>query len=124
IYKSRYLPDRRDLNRCFPGSETGSLGARMAWLIKHEVLDKADYAIDLHTGAVHRSNLPQIRANLANEGSKAIAQAFGVPVIINSVLSSGSLRDTAESQGIPVITYGAGEALGLAAASIRGGDRG
>jgi len=124
IYKSRYLPDRRDLNRCFPGSETGSLGARMAWLIKHEVLDKADYAIDLHTGAVHRSNLPQIRANLANEGSKAIAQAFGVPVIINSVLSSGTLRDTAESQGIPVITYEAGEALRFDEASIRAGYRG
>lgn len=124
IYKSRYLPDRRDLNRCFPGSESGSLGARMAWLIKREVLDKADYAIDLHTGAVHRSNLPQIRANLANEGSKAIAKAFGVPVIINSVLSSGTLRDTAESQGIPVITYEAGEALRFDEASIRAGYRG
>lgn len=124
IYKSRYLPDRRDLNRCFPGSESGSLGARMAWLIKREVLDKADYAIDLHTGAVHRSNLPQIRANLANPDSKAIAQAFGVPVIINSVLSSGTLRDTAESQGIPVITYEAGEALRFDEASIRAGYRG
>lgn len=124
IYKSRYLPDRRDLNRCFPGSETGSLGARMAWLIKREVLDKADYAIDLHTGAVHRSNFPQIRANLANEGSKAIAKAFGVPVIINSVLSSGTLRDTAESQGIPVITYEAGEALRFDEDCIRAGYRG
>lgn len=124
VYKSRYLPDRRDLNRCFPGSESGSLGARMAWLIKNEVLDKADYAIDLHTGAVHRSNLPQIRANLANEGSKEIAKAFGVPVVINSVLSSGTLRDTAESQGVAVITYEAGEALRFDEACIRAGFRG
>lgn len=124
IYKSRYLPDRRDLNRCFPGSENGSLGSRMAWLIKKEVLDKADYAIDLHTGAVHRSNLPQIRANLANEGSRAIAKAFGVPVIINSVLSAGTLRDAAENQGVPVITYEAGEALRFDEACIRAGYRG
>src|SRR5690625_2141319 len=124
IYKSRYLPDRRDLNRCFPGSETCSLGARMAWLIKRDVFDKADYAIDLHTGALHRSNFPQLRANLANEGSTAIAKAFGVPVIINSVLSSGTLRDTAERQGIPVITYEAGEALRFDEDCIRAGYRG
>jgi len=124
IYKSRYLPDRRDLNRCFPGSEQGSLGARMAWLIRTEVLNKVDYAIDLHTGAIHRSNLPQIRANIANEASCAMAKAFGVPVVINSVLSSGTLRDTAENQGVPMITYEAGEALRFDEACIRAGLRG
>lgn len=124
IYKSRYLPDRRDLNRCFPGSEQGSLGSRMAHLIRTEVLDKVDYAIDLHTGAIHRSNLPQVRVNIANENSKALAEAFGVPVVINSVLSSGTLRDTAESQGIPMITYEAGEALRFDEACIRAGLRG
>ena len=75
IHKSRYLPDRRDLNRCFPGSEGGSLGARMAWLFKTRVLDRATHAIDLHTGAVHRSNLPQIRANLASDATAAMANA-------------------------------------------------
>lgn len=124
IYKSRYLPDRRDLNRCFPGSENGSLGSRMAWLLKTEVLDKADFAIDLHTGAVHRSNLPQIRANLKNPTTKELATAFGVPVVINSVLSSGTLRDTAEGQGVPMITYEAGEALRFDEYAIRAGLRG
>lgn len=124
IHKSRYLPDRRDLNRCFPGSETGSLGARMAWLFKTRVLDRATHAIDLHTGAVYRSNLPQIRANLASAETAAMADAFGVPVVLNSVLRDGTLREVAEAQGIPVITYEAGEALRFEEASIRVGVRG
>src|SRR5699024_11094700 len=57
IHKTRYLPDRRDLNRCFPVSEGGSLGARMAWQFKTQVLDRATHAVDLHTGALHRANL-------------------------------------------------------------------
>lgn len=124
IHKSRYLPDRRDLNRCFPGSETGSLGARMAHLLKSRILDRATHAIDLHTGAIHRSNLPQIRANLDSPDTAAMARAFGVPVVINSVLREGTLREVAEAQNIPVITYEAGEALRFDETSIRVGVRG
>jgi len=124
IHKSRYLPDRRDLNRCFPGSETGSLGARMAWQFKTQVLDRATHAVDLHTGAIHRDNLPQIRANLSNEDTGAMANAFGVPVVINSVLGEGTLREVAEAQGIPVITYEAGEALRFDESCIRAGVKG
>ncbi|WP_111656156.1 succinylglutamate desuccinylase/aspartoacylase family protein [Isoalcanivorax indicus] len=124
IHKSRYLPDRRDLNRCFPGSETGSLGARMAWLFKTQIMDRATHAVDLHTGAIYRSNLPQIRANLASPDTAAMAEAFGVPVVLNSVLRDGTLREVAEAQDIPVITYEAGEALRFEEASIRAGVRG
>jgi predicted deacylase len=124
IHKSRYLPDRRDLNRCFPGSETGSLGARMAWLFKTQVLDRCSHAIDLHTGAVYRSNLPQIRANLDSAATAEMARAFGVPLVLNSVLRDGTLREVAEAQNIPVITYEAGEALRFDEASIRAGVRG
>ena len=124
IHKSRYLPDRRDLNRCFPGSESGSLGARMAWMFKSWVLDRATHAIDLHTGALYRSNLPQIRANLDSEENAAMARAFGVPLVLNSVLREGTMREVAEAQNIPVITYEAGEALRLEEASIRAGLRG
>lgn len=124
IHKSRYLPDRRDLNRCFPGSEGGSLGARMAWLFKTQILDRATHAVDLHTGAIYRSNLPQIRANLASPETAAMAEAFGVPVVLNSVLRDGTLREVAEAQDIPVITYEAGEALRFEEASIRAGVRG
>ncbi len=124
IHKTRYLPDRRDLNRCFPGSETGSLGARMAWQFKTQVLDRATHAVDLHTGAIHRANLPQIRADLSHPATAEMARAFGVPVVINSVLGEGTLREVAEAQGIPVITYEAGEALRFDEASIRAGVRG
>jgi predicted deacylase len=68
VRQSRYLPDRRDLNRCFPGSEKGSLAARLANAFLEEIVAKADFGIDLHTGAVHRENLPQIRASFDASG--------------------------------------------------------
>ncbi len=121
IHKSRYLPDRRDLNRCFPGSEKGSLASRMAFTFFDLIAKKCDYILDLHTGAIHRTNLPQIRANLSNEETLRIAQAFATPVIIDSPLRDGSLRSEAEKQGIPVLTYEAGEALRFEPIAISAG---
>ncbi len=124
LHQSRYLPDRRDLNRSFPGSEKGSLAGRVAYLFRTQVLDKASHVIDLHTGAIHRFNLPQIRADLENSGSADLAEAFGAPIVINSRLSSGTLRDYADSQGVPVVTYEAGEALRFDEIGINTGVRG
>lgn len=124
IHGSRYLPDRRDLNRCFPGTEKGSLGGRMAWVFKTQVLDHVTHGVDLHTGAVHRSNLPQVRANLDNPEVAAMAHAFGVPVVMHSILREGSMREVADAQNIPVITYEAGEALRYEEGPIRAGVRG
>ena len=90
LNRSRYLPDRRDLNRCFPGSETGSLAARVAYLFRESVLKRVDYAIDLHTGAIDRSNLPQIRVNLKNEKATQMARWFGVPIIVDSPSGDGT----------------------------------
>jgi predicted deacylase len=124
IDRTRYLPDRRDLNRSFPGSDRGSLAARIAHLFKTEVLDRASHVIDLHTAAIHRANLPQIRANLADPASAAMASAFGVPVVINAALIEGSLRYVADTQGIPVLTYESGEALRFDEPGIKAGVRG
>jgi predicted deacylase len=124
IHHSRYLPDRRDLNRSFPGSETGSLAARLAHLFMREIVEQCDYGIDLHTGAIHRSNLPQIRANLDDEVTAHLARVFGVPVILNSDLRDGSLREVAAERGIPMLLYEAGEALRFDEVSIRAGVRG
>ncbi|ENK2327246.1 succinylglutamate desuccinylase/aspartoacylase family protein [Vibrio vulnificus] len=121
IHKSRYLPDRRDLNRCFPGSEKGALASRMAHTFFSNVALRADYIIDLHTGAIHRTNLPQIRANLSNPETLRIAKAFGAPVIIDSALRDGSIRSEAEKCDIPVLTYEAGEALRFDPLSISAG---
>ncbi len=124
IHQSRYLPDRRDLNRSFPGSKQGSLTARLANLFMEEVVNNATHGIDLHTAAVHRTNLPQIRANLDDEETERLARAFGVPVLVNAALRDGSLRGVAAENGIPMLLYEAGEALRFDEMSIRAGVRG
>ena len=124
IQQIRYLPDRRDLNRCFPGSEKGSLGSRIAFLIRTQLLEKCTHVVDLHTGAIHRSNLPQIRANLENEANVEMAQAFGAPVVMHSSNVDGSFRDAADKLGKPFILYEAGQALRFDEASINGGVKG
>ncbi|MEM6639334.1 MAG: succinylglutamate desuccinylase/aspartoacylase family protein [Pseudomonadota bacterium] len=124
IDNSRYLPDRRDLNRSFPGSPSGSLAGRVAHVIASEIITLADFGIDLHTGAVHRANLPQIRADLDDEQTFALAKAFGAPVILDSETRDGSLREHASKLNVPTLLYEAGEALRFDEASIRGGVRG
>jgi len=125
VRRSRYLPDRRDLNRSFPGSEKGSLAARLANAFLAEVVSNADYGIDLHTGAVHRDNLPQVRASFEQQDIvEHLAKAFGSPVILNTDLRDGSLRDAARTLGVPVIVYEGGEALRFDELVIRAGVRG
>lgn len=121
---SRYLPDRRDLNRSFPGSTKGSLAARIAKIFFNEIVQKCDYGIDLHTGAIHRTNLPQIRTNTKNEETLALAKAFEAPVVLHSELRDGSLRAEAQEQGIPILLYEAGEALRFDDTSIKIGVKG
>lgn len=121
---SRYLPDRRDLNRSFPGSAKGSIASRMAHTFLTEVVDKADFGIDLHTGAINRSNLAQVRANVGDAETMALARAFGAPVILNSALREGSLRSYAAEKGFPLLIYEAGEALRFDELSIRAGLQG
>ena len=121
LHHSRYLPDRRDLNRSFPGSESGSLAARLAHLFMSEIVDRCTHGIDLHTGAVHRSNLPQIRAQLDDQETRELALAFGAPVVLDSRMRDGSLREAAAEKGIPTLIYEAGEALRFDEMSIRMG---
>ncbi|NND53613.1 MAG: succinylglutamate desuccinylase/aspartoacylase family protein [Gammaproteobacteria bacterium] len=122
--QSRYLPDRRDLNRSFPGSAKGSVAARLAHKFSEQILQAADYGIDMHTGAVHRSNLPQIRANLDDPETLRMAEAFNVPVMLNAALRDGSLRGHAGELGVPTLLYEAGEALRFDEVGIRAGLRG
>ncbi|RCU45333.1 succinylglutamate desuccinylase [Corallincola holothuriorum] len=124
LNQSRYMPDRRDLNRCFPGSPKGSLAGRMAHIFLHEIVRHCDYGIDLHTGAIHRSNLPQIRANLDDEETLSLAREFGVPVMLNANLRDGSLREAAVSNGAKILLYEAGQALRFDELSIQSGLKG
>lgn len=124
LAQSRYLPDRRDLNRSFPGSETGSLAGRLANLFLREIVAKTTHGVDLHTGAIHRTNFPQVRADLDDPETAGLAAAFGVPVVINAGLREGSLRAAAGKHGVKVLVYEAGEALRFDETAIRAGVNG
>lgn len=121
---SRYLPDRRDLNRSFPGSSKGSLAGRIAKTFFDEIVAKCDLGIDLHTASIHKSNLPQIRTNIDNEYTYSLAKAFEAPVILHSEIRDGSLRATSQEMGVPILLYEAGEALRFDETCIRIGVKG
>lgn len=110
INGSRYLPDRRDLNRSFPGSDRGSLASRLASLFIDEIVSQCSVGIDLHTATGHRINLPQIRADLDEPETLALARAFGAPFAIHARLRDGSLRQAATEMGKRVLLYEAGQA--------------
>ncbi|WP_298626465.1 succinylglutamate desuccinylase/aspartoacylase family protein [uncultured Legionella sp.] len=124
ILQSRYLPDRRDLNRAFPGSKSGSLAARLADILINEVVVKCNYGIDLHTGGLGRINMPQLRVNLETPGARELALAFDTSVILDAKIRDGSLRQAASELGIPLLVYEGGEALRFNESCIRMGVRG
>jgi predicted deacylase len=105
---SRYLPDRRDLNRYFPGNPNGSAAARIAHSFFNNVVAHCDALVDLHTGSFERANLPQIRADLRNPDVMTLTQGFGSMVILHSTPAVGTLRHAATRAGIPAVTLEAG----------------
>ena len=105
---SRYLPDRRDLNRYFPGNPNGSAAARIAHSFFNKVVAHCDALVDLHTGSFERANLPQIRADLRNPDVMTLTQGFGSMVILHSTPAVGTLRHAATRAGIPAVTLEAG----------------
>lgn len=121
---SRYLPDRRDLNRSFPGKEMGSLAGRLASIFMSEVVCRSDIGIDLHTAAIHRDNFPQIRADLKAGQLNDLARIFAPPVLLHSAPPEGALRYAAFKEQVPVMVYEAGEALRFDEVSIRVAVRG
>jgi predicted deacylase len=121
---SRYLPDRRDLNRSFPGSATGSLASRMARTIFDEIIARSDYGIDLHTAAVRRTNYPNVRGGLDDPSVRRLAEAFGCEIIINGSGPRGALRREAYNSGCRTIVMEGGEVWkvepGIVASAVRG----
>lgn len=110
LFQDRYLPDRRDLNRSFPGSEKGSLASRFARVLINTIFSKATHFIDLHTGSFKRTNYPQVRVDVDNAELLKLAQAFGAPVIVPAPQRSGSFREYAKQHNTPYLLYEAGEA--------------
>ena len=107
--QTRYMPDRRDLNRCFPGSRGGSLSRRVAHAFFSQVIRRCDYLIDLHSAASGRTNFPNVRTDLDNEGCQRLAGAFGTELIVHGRGPEGSMRRAAVKAGIPTIILEAGE---------------
>jgi predicted deacylase len=124
LTQSRYLPDRRDLNRSFPGSPTGSLTARLAHVFMTEIVERCTHGIDLHTAAAHRQNLPYMRAVMDHPETARLARRFGAPVILNAGLLEGSLRAAAVARGMPLLVYEACEPHRFDEMAIRVGVRG
>lgn len=122
--QSRYMPDRRDLNRAFPGSMTGNLTSRVARVVFDEIVSRSDFGIDLHTAAGGRTNFPNVRGDLTVPGVRRIAKAFGCELMVNGKGPDGSLRREAVKAGCPTIILEAGEPLkiepGVLAVGLRG----
>jgi predicted deacylase len=121
---SRYLPDRRDLNRYFPGNPTGSAAARIAYSFFNEVVSHCDALIDLHTGSFERRNLPQLRADLRNPDVVTLTQGFGATVILHNTPAEGTLRHAATAAGIPAVTLEAGGPSQLELDEVKHGVKG
>jgi predicted deacylase len=105
---SRYLPDRRDLNRYFPGNENGSAASRIAYSFFNQIVANCDALVDLHTGSFERANLPQLRADLTNADIRTLTMGFGATVVLHSTPASGTLRAAATEAGIATVTLEAG----------------
>ncbi len=121
---SRYLPDRRDLNRYFPGNPLGSSAARIAYSLFEEIIRRCDALVDLHTGSFYRTNLPQLRADLRYSRIKELTLGFGSIAVLHSVAAPGTLRRAATDAGIPSITLEAGEPLRLQTKKVTQGVNG
>ena len=122
--QSRYLPDRRDLNRHFPGRPGGSSAARIAHRIWNDIVKSCTHLIDFHTGSLHRSNLAQVRGDLRRPEVLRFAHAFGADTVVHNPGQRGTLRTQAVEQGIPTILYEAGETLRFQRAVIESGVKG
>jgi predicted deacylase len=121
---SRYLPDRRDLNRYFPGAPNGSSASRIAYAIFRVIVERCDVLVDFHTASFHRTNLPQLRADLTDPHSLDVARRFAAGVVVHNYGMRGTLRRSATDVGIPAITYEAGEPMRFEQDEIDHGVRG
>lgn len=122
--KSRYLPDRRDLNRSFPGNAHGSLASQIAHVFMKEIVTKCAYGIDLHSGAIGRENYPHIRALISDSSIRKLAKSFGTDVVLNSNLRDGSLRQAATEKNVKLLVFEGGEALRFTESAVKTGVQG
>jgi len=124
VNKTRTLPGGAPLNVSFPGTPQGSHAARLAHIFCSEIFALADYCIDLQTGSLNHSNLPQIFVTENNSKELELARAFAAPVISEFSTQKASLRAYANKKDVPYLVYEAGEAMRFDERSIRIGTKG
>lgn len=124
LYGSRELPDGRDLNRCFPGSKTGSLGSRIAYDVMKEIISQIDFGIDFHTGGAKINNTPQLRCVFSQEQNLEIATQFQPPFILNAPFREQTLRKEAAKKGKSILVFEGGESSRFDYVSINEGING
>lgn len=124
LQNSRNLPDGKDLNRCFPGSQTGSIASQIAYIVSKIILPNVDFGVDFHTGGNKISNYPQIRCVLSDKKNMELAQYFAPPFIMESGLIDKSFRKEAAKKNKSILVYEGGESLRLDELSIQEGVRG
>jgi predicted deacylase len=122
--KSRYLSDRRDLNRYFPGHPQGNAAARIAYSFFHDIVMQCDALVDIHTASLQRTNLPQLRANTLLPAVKRLTQGFGSFLVLHSTGVRGTLRRAADAASVPAVTLELGEAHRIEPAKVEQGYRG
>jgi hypothetical protein len=121
VIESRYLPDRRDLNRSFPGSRSGSLAARLARLFMDEIVARCEVGLDFHAGSDDRTNLPHLRGNLDDPETLRLARSFGVPIIVHNKPIKSTLRAAALKRGKRVLLFEGGEPRRFSPESVAAG---
>jgi len=121
VIESRYLPDRRDLNRSFPGSKSGSLAARLARLFMDEIVGRCSVGLDFHAGSDDRTNLPYLRGNLDDPETLRLARSFGVPIIVHNKPVKSTLRAAALKRGKRVLLFEGGEPRRFSPESVAAG---
>jgi len=121
---SRELPDGKDVNRSFPGTNRGSLASRVANALSKNILPLVDFGIDFHTGGSSIYNYPQIRVLKSDRKAIRMAKEFSPPYIIKTGLIPKSLRKECAKRNIPMLVYEGGESLRLDEFAIQEGLRG
>ena len=124
LYGSRDLPDGRDLNRCFPGSKTGSFGSRIAYDIMKHILPIIDFGVDFHTGGARINNYPQLRCVFNIKANVDLARKFSAPIIINSKYRDNTFRKEAAKKKKPILVYEGGESMRFDYSAINEGVNG
>ncbi|MCB0375122.1 MAG: succinylglutamate desuccinylase/aspartoacylase family protein, partial [Sinomicrobium sp.] len=113
VQDRRHFIDEEDLNRNFPGSDSGNRSQQYAHAIMDRIVPYMEYMIDMHTASFGRVNSYYVRADMTNDtlakmaelqGADIILHSKGAPSTANAGAASETLRGAAALSGVYAIT--------------------